>query len=163
MQHYFVPYRGDAVDEVGDVAADGPDGGQLLPLAEPLLHLDRLLVRHVDVHCQVPEGLGQGAAGALDGHHAGLDGDVDLLGDLHLLRCVDELHPGMRKTKGLGDGSRAFKRPLNETERKTKLVRHFEALRRLRQRLLRSILKDILFKELHHLGTLKLSLNGDNS
>ena len=58
-------HLGDSVAEVGDVAADGPDGGQLLPLAEPLLHLDRLFVHHEDVDGQVTEGLAQRAAGSL--------------------------------------------------------------------------------------------------
>ena len=89
-------YRGDAVDEVGDVAADGPDGGQLLPLAEPLLHLDGPLVGHVDVHGQVLERLVECAAGALHRHHAGLDGHVDLLGDLDALVRVEELHLAAR-------------------------------------------------------------------
>ena len=47
------------------MAADGPDGGQLLLLAEPLLHLDGLLVHHEDVHGEVAELLFQGAAGSL--------------------------------------------------------------------------------------------------
>ena len=58
-------YLGDAVAEVLDVAADGPDGGQLLLLAEPLLHLDSLLVHHEDVDGEVAERLAQRAAGSL--------------------------------------------------------------------------------------------------
>ena len=47
------------------MAADGPDGGQLLLLAEPLLDLDRLLVHHEDVDGEVFERLVQSAAGSL--------------------------------------------------------------------------------------------------
>ena len=61
----YETYLSDAVAEVGDVAADGPDGGQLLLLAEPLLDLDRLLVHHEDVDGEVSERLAQRAAGSL--------------------------------------------------------------------------------------------------
>ena len=47
------------------MAADGPDGGELLLLAEPFLDLDGLLVHHEDVDGQVIEGLAQRAAGSL--------------------------------------------------------------------------------------------------
>ena len=46
---------GDPIDEIGDVGAEGPDGGQLFPLAEPFLHPDGLLIRHEDVHSQMSE------------------------------------------------------------------------------------------------------------
>merc|ERR1719229_1034128 len=85
-------HLGDSVAEIGDVAADGPDGGQLLPLAEPLLHLDRLFVHHEDVDGQVTEGVAQGAAGSLDGDNPRLDGGLHSLRYLDQLVRVDHLH-----------------------------------------------------------------------
>lgn len=85
-------YIGDSVDQVGDVGADGPDGGQFLLLSEPLLDADLVFGGHEDVHGQMLEGLGEGAALALDGHHTGLDGHVDALRDGNGLVAVQSLH-----------------------------------------------------------------------
>jgi len=74
------------------VTADGAHGGQLLLGAEPLLHLQGALVGHVHVQGQVLEAALQGAAGASDGHHTGLHGGLDILGDLHALVGVDGTH-----------------------------------------------------------------------
>merc|ERR1719166_827612 len=84
---------GDSDDHVGDVRADGSDGGQLLAEAEPLFDLQGLLVNLGDVDLQVAEALGQSSPGTGHSHGASLDAALDPVRDCNLLTDVDSLHP----------------------------------------------------------------------
>merc|ERR1740128_1233738 len=83
---------GDTLEQVLDVAADGPDGSDLLLLSEPLLYLDGHFVGHVDVHGQVLEALDEGSPGSLHGHNTGLNTGLQPLRNSNQLKRVQFLH-----------------------------------------------------------------------
>jgi len=75
--HLVDKAAGDARHHVLDVGADGADAGELFTGGPPEFHAEVLGVELADVHVDVFEGLGEGAAGAFDGDHPAGDVDFD--------------------------------------------------------------------------------------
>lgn len=90
----LIYYLHNTLEEVLNVGADCSDRCQLLLLSKPLLYFDGLFVHHVNVDCQVLEGLGQSAPGSLDCDSPGLHRRLHALGHLDQLKGVQLLHRG---------------------------------------------------------------------
>lgn len=90
--HLVDEAAGDARHHVLDVGADGADAGELFTGGPPEFHAEVLGVELADVHVDVFEGLGEGAAGAFDGDHPAGDVDFDAVGNGEALGGEFGLH-----------------------------------------------------------------------
>jgi len=81
-----------ALDHVFDVADDGPHGGDVFAVAEPLLRLEPLFSDHLDVQLGVLEGLSENSPLALDGDGSVVHRRRNIFGNLQLQARVNGLH-----------------------------------------------------------------------
>lgn len=77
VAHLVLEALGDTDDHVVDQGADGAEGGDILAGAVVELDVDEGLLGVGEVDCEMAEVLDELAAGALDGHKARLDDDLD--------------------------------------------------------------------------------------
>ena len=77
-------YLGNTGDHVVNVRAESSDTGNLFALGEPAVNAEGVLANELELEVEVLELAAQGATGALNTHTAGIDLNLDTLGDGHV-------------------------------------------------------------------------------
>jgi len=91
VTHLVLETLGDTSDHVVDDGTNGADASNVLAVAVVDNKLELLLTNGLDLHVKMTEVLGEFTARSLDGDNAGLDGDINVLGDDELVVLVDVL------------------------------------------------------------------------